>query len=401
MKVLLINSMCGIASTGRIVAGIYEQVKASGGEAKVAYGFKKATTVPECDLYKINSKTGYYFHNALAKITDKTGLYSKRQTKKFIKWIKEYDPDIVNIHNLHGYYINYELLFDYLIKAKKKVVLTLHDCWMFTGHCAHFDMVGCDGFLSGCRSCKHRYTYPKCYFHSRSDSNYSLKKHLLTGIEGLTVVTPSKWLADLARRSFLGKKEIRVINNGIDLSLFSPTESDVKKKLGIENKKMVLAVANSWNYSKGFDDINIIAEKLPDDVKIVMVGLEKRQLKKLNKNIIAITRTESIRELACLYSSADVFINPTLQDTFPTVNIEALACGTPVVTYNTGGSPEIIDENCGNIVEKDDVYALISAIKEFCYERRVTKQICTQRARRYEISDKFNEYVELFKNLTN
>lgn len=237
MKVLLINSMCGSGSTGRIVAGIYERVLAAGGEAKAAYGFREATRVPECDRYKINSVYGYYVHNILAKLTDKTGLYSSRQTKKFVKWIKEYDPDIVNIHNLHGYYINYEILFDYLKSANKKVVLTLHDCWLFTGHCAHFDMAGCDGYLNGCKECKHKNMYPKCYFKCRAEENYQLKKRLISGIDNLTVVTPSNWLAELARQTFLGDKEIRVINNGIDLSVFSPTDSDIKEKLGIKNKK--------------------------------------------------------------------------------------------------------------------------------------------------------------------
>lgn len=397
MKVLFVNSICGVGSTGKIVAGIYEQVKAAGGSAKVAYGFRKATKVPECDRYKINSKAGYYFHNILAKATDKTGLYSNLQTKKFIKWIKEYNPDIVNIHNLHGYYINYEILFDYLAKAKIKTVFTLHDCWMFTGHCAHFDMVGCDGYLTGCKECKHKNTYPKCWFKCRAGKNYELKKRLLCSIEDLTVVTPSNWLADLARKSFLGNREIKVINNGIDLSVFSPTESDIKKKLGLENKKMVLAVSISWNFGKGFDDLNVIADKLPEGIKIVMVGLEKRQIKKANKKIICLPRTNSAKELACLYSAADVFINLTREDTFPTVNIEALACGTPVITYDTGGSPEIIADNCGRVVSKGDIKAVISAISDI--NKANSKTFCVKHAQNYGINDKFKEYADLFKGL--
>lgn len=401
MKVLLINSMCGSGSTGRIVAGIYERVLAVGGEAKAAYGFREATRVPECDRYKINSVSGYYVHNILAKLTDKTGLYSSRQTKKFVKWIKEYDPDIVNIHNLHGYYINYEILFDYLKSANKKVVLTLHDCWLFTGHCAHFDMAGCDGYLNGCKECKYKNMYPKCYFKCKAEENYQLKKRLISGIDSLTVVTPSNWLAELAKQTFLGDKEIRVINNGIDLSVFSPTDSDIKEKLGIENKKMVLAVANNWNYGKGFDDINKIADKLPDDMKIVMVGLDESRISEANKRIVALTRTGDIKELANLYSAADVFINPTREDTFPTVNIESLACGTPVITYNTGGSPEIINEKCGKVVEKGNVQEMISAINELCRDGNDTQRFCVERAKSYDMNDKFSEYVELFENIVN
>ena len=399
MKVLLINSMCGTASTGRIVAGIYEQVKAAGSEAKVAYGFRKAAKVPECDRYKINSKAGYYFHNILAKITDRTGLYSKRQTKKFIKWINEYDPDIVNIHNLHGYYINYEILFDYLKKADKKVVLTLHDCWSFTGHCAHFDMVGCEGYLTGCKECKHKNTYPKCWFKCQAGKTYELKKRLLCSIENLTVVTPSYWLADLAKKSFLGNREIKVINNGIDLSLFKPTDGDIKAKLGVEGKKITLAVANSWNHGKGFDDLNVIADKLPEEIKIVMVGLEKGQLKKVNSNIVALTRTNSIKELAALYSAADVFLNLTREDTFPTVNIESLACGTPVITYNTGGSPEIIAKNCGRVVEKGDISGVIAAINDYCAGEKISCEFCVSHAENYDINDKFKEYIKLFEEI--
>ena len=399
MKVLLINSMCGTASTGRIVAGIYNQVLAAGGSAKVAYGFRKAATVPECDRYKINSVFGYYFHNILAKLTDKTGLYSKRQTKKFIKLIDEFDPDIVNIHNLHGYYINYEMLFKYLAEKNIKVVLTLHDCWLFTGHCAHFDMVGCKGYLNGCKDCKHKETYPKCWFKCRAEENYNLKRELLRGIENLTVVTPSKWLAGIAKQSFLGDRDIKVINNGIDLSVFKPTKSNIKKKYGIENKKIALAVANNWNYGKGLDDINIIADKLPNDIKIVMVGLEKRQIKKVNKRIIALTRTNSVAELASLYSAADVFLNLTREDTFPTVNIESLACGTPVITYKTGGSPEIIGENCGCAVDKGDIGGVISAINEYCAGEKNGKDYCVSHAQNYDMNDKFKEYIKLFEDI--
>ncbi|MBO4693931.1 MAG: glycosyltransferase [Clostridia bacterium] len=399
MKILLINSMCGSASTGRIVAGIYDQILASGGQCKVAYGYKRATLVPECDLYKINSRTGYYFHNILAKITDRTGLFSKRQTKKLIKWIEEYNPDILNIHNLHGYYVNYKILFDYLARANKKVVLTLHDCWLFTGHCAHFDMTGCKGYLDGCENCKQIKTYPKSYFMSRSEKNYLLKKQLISSVKDLTVVTPSKWLASIVRQSFLGGRDIIVINNGIDLSVFKPTDSDIKDRLGIGNKKMVLAVANNWNYGKGFDDINEIADDLPSEIKIVMVGLDKSRIKRVNPNIVALTRTESINELVRLYSAADVFINFTREDTFPTVNIESLACGTPVITYNTGGSPEIIGDNCGCIVEKGDKDTSVQAIKKYCSIKETLKPFCVSCSKKYNISDRFKEYVDLFKIL--
>ncbi|MBR4762482.1 MAG: glycosyltransferase [Clostridia bacterium] len=399
MKVLFVNSMCGYASTGRIVAGIYEKVKAAGGSAKVAYGFKKAGIVPECDRYRINSKSGYYFHNILAKLTDKTGLYSKRQTRKLIKFIEQYNPDIVNVHNLHGYYINYELLFDYLAKKDIKVVLTLHDCWLFTGHCAHFDMVGCNGYLSGCKECRYKKTYPKCWFKCRADKNYKLKKRLLSGVKNLTVVTPSKWLADIARQSFLGDREIRVINNGIDLSVFAPDNSDIKARLGVENKKIALAVSNSWNYGKGFDDINLIADKLPDDIKIIMVGLDSGQICKANKKIIRLPRTGSAKELASFYSAANVFLNLTREDTFPTVNIESLACGTPVITYNTGGSPEIIGENCGRVVEKGDIDGVIEAINDYCNGEKTVSDFCVSNAKNYDINDKFKEYTKLFREL--
>ena len=335
MKVLQINSVCGVGSTGRIATDIHSMLTNQGHKSYIAFG----RNLPEnCNnTIRIGTKYDNYSHIALTRVSDKHGFGSKKATNEFIKEVEKLDPDIIHLHNIHGYYINIEILFEYLKKADKPVIWTLHDCWSFTGHCSHFDYVGCDKWKTGCFNCPEKKSYPASIVFDNSKSNYLMKKELFAGVKNMTIVTPSKWLAELVQKSFLGEYPIKVINNGIDLDVFKPTKSNFRKEHNLENKFIILGVASGWSQRKGFHHFIELSKKIKKDEKIIIVGLTEKQKKSLPHNIIGITRTNNIKELAEIYSVADIYVNLTLEDNFPTTNLEALACGTPVITFDTGG----------------------------------------------------------------
>ena len=277
-------------------------------------------------------------------------------------------------------------------------VWTLHDCWTFTGHCPHFDMFGCDKWKTGCHHCQQPISYPKTRI-DNSKHMYYLKKKWFTGVKNMTLVTPSQWLAGLTRESFLREYPVKVIHNGIDLSVFKPTESDFKETYHCQDKKIVLGVSFGWGDRKGLDAFLELAKRLPDDYRIVLIGTDENADSKLPENVISIHRTDNQVELAKIYSAADVFVNCTREDTFPTVNIEALACGIPVVTFRTGGSPEIIDGTCGSVVEKNDVDALEQEILRICTQKPFSSDACRHRAENFEMYDRFGEYIKLYEEM--
>ncbi len=364
MKVLMINVVCGIRSTGRICTDLVTALEAQGHEVKIAYGREN---VPEqCQKYavRIGSDLDVKLHGVRARLLDGAGLGSKLATEKFIKWVKEYDPDVIHLHNIHGYYINVEVLFDYLKESGKKIIWTLHDCWSFTGHCVYFDYVGCEKWKTGCEHCPQKSEYPVRIGPDMSRQHYNLKKKLFTGISNMTLVTPSQWLADLISESYMKEYPTKVIYNGVDTEVFRPTESDVRGKYNCQGKKIILGVAAVWDKRKGMSTFVKLSNRLDDTYQIILVGLSKGQIEQLPENIIGIERTNSVEELAELYTAADVFINPTLEDNYPTTNIESIACGTPVITYETGGSPESANMY-GLSIPKNNMEKLIQAIESF------------------------------------
>ena len=360
MKVLLINSVCGIRSTGRICTDIADLLIQRGHDCRIAYGRENVPEKYRKIAIPIGSKPGTLFHGAMSRIFDSSGFGSRRATKKLISEIKAYDPDIVHLHNVHGYYINVELLFDYLKRAGKPVVWTMHDCWLFTGHCAHFDFCGCEKWKDGCFACPQKKEYPASIVFDGSRRNYGRKKSAFTGCKNMVLVSPSKWLADLAGQSFLGGYPVKVIPNGIDTSVFKPTPSGFRRDRGLEDKYIVLGVSSAWESKKGLGDLIRLSEMLGEDHAVVVVGLTPEQKDSLPEGVIGITRTDSTAELAEIYSAADVFVNPTYEDNYPTVNLEASACGTPVLTYATGGSVENVCPDC--VVKKGDVEELARRI---------------------------------------
>lgn len=399
MKILQINSVCGIGSTGRIAVDLHDNLIKHGHQCHIAYGRGTAKHIIPEDAHKIGSNMDVTFHAFMTRITDRIGFFSKKATIKFIKKIKEYNPDVIHLHNLHGYYINIKQLFNYLKDCGKPIVWTLHDCWAFTGHCTNFEIAACsDWKYNKCQSfhkCPSKREYPSSYIFDHHTENYRIKKELFTSISNMTIVTPSKWLAELVKESFLSKYPIRVVPNGIDLHVFKPTTSNFRGKYGLQNKRIILGVANVWKKNKGFDDFMQIAALLVNKAVIVLVGLDKKQIKSLPKNIIGIGRTHDIEELAAIYTAADVFVNPTYEDNFPTVNLEAMACGIPVITYKTGGSPEAIDDRCGIVVEKGDYLNLIHKIQFI--QKDTAAGACVKRAEKYyDNSKKCLEYITLY-----
>ena len=398
MKVLQINSVCGVGSTGRIATDLYKVLEEQGHECKIAYG--RGTAPEGINSIKIGSKLDNYYHVFKTRVFDKHGFGSVNATKKFIEEVKEYNPDIIHLHNIHGYYINIEILFNYLKEANKPVVWTLHDCWAFTGHCSHFDYIGCYKWKNGCNSCIQKKEYPCSKVIDNSKVNYEKKKELFTSIKNMTIVTPSKWLANLVKESFLGKYRVEIINNGIDLEVFKPTESNFRQLYNLKDKFIVLGVASVWEERKGLKYFIELSKRLSNEYKIVIVGVNEKQKKELPKDIIAITRTNNVRELAEIYTSADIFVNTTVEDNFPTTNLEALACGVPVITFDTGGSSECIDSTCGRIVKKEEINELIKSIKNVRFQDNLNKN-CRIKSKQYNKDDKFLEYLNTYFEYSN
>ena len=363
MKYLFINSVAGFGSTGRIIAETCRGLMKQGHECRIAYGRNKAN----CDditTIRIGTELDYRVHGAMNRLLDNQGFGSARATRAFLEEIKLFDPDVIWLHNLHGYYIHIGLLFAYLRDCGKEIRWTLHDCWTFTGHCAYFDFVGCDKWKTGCYACPQKREYPTSLLLDNSSKNYAHKRKLFTGIPNLKIYTPSQWLADLIRSSFLGEYPVEVVRNTVNTDVFKPTHSDFRKVHALENKKIVLCVASIWNQRKGLEDVIALSRLLDDQYRIVLVGKLPDSCKRLPDNIVHVERTDSQQALASIYTAADVLINPTYEDTYPTVNLEALACGTPVITYRTGGSPESLDETCGIVTERkpEALYAVLDGL---------------------------------------
>jgi len=361
MKVFMINTVCGIKSTGRICTDLAQMLEAQGHQCLIAYGREH---VPE----KLN-KYAFFFGNKLSlkkdavftKLFDNAGFNSAAATNRLIRKIKEFDPDVIHLHNLHGCYVHVGRLFRFLQNYSKPVVWTLHDCWPFTGHCAYFSAADCQKWQHGCEKCVQSHTYPPSIWLDRSKENYRRKKQLFTKPENMTFVTPSKWLAELVQQSFLKDYPVKVIYNGIDVSVFKPEESNIREKYGLQHKKILLGVASSWDKRKGLADFLKLSGMLDDSYAIILVGLSSQQIAQLPSNVIGIARTNSTLELAQLYTAADVFVNLTYEDNYPTVNLEAQACGTPVITYRTGGSVESVPAE--NVVEQGDLEGLVEMLK--------------------------------------
>lgn len=364
MKVLQINTF-GNLSTGKIAVDIYRTLRAHGSEGAVA--FARNEVPGDVPSFKIGNPLSVYTDGVFTRLTDKAGHYSKGATEKLIKQIKEYDPDIIHLHNLHGYYINVPMLFDYLKDAGKPVVWTLHDCWAYTGHCCYYSMAGCEKWKThGCSKCPQKKAYPASIFKDNSSKNFSEKNQMFHSVKNLHLVCVSKWLDNELKASFLKDIPSIVIYNGIDTSVFKPSSGNFRIKYNVGDKRIVLGVASTWDTRKGLADFIELSKILDERYKIVLVGLNDKQKASLPDNMIGIGRTDGPKELAEIYSASNVLFNASVEETFGLPNVESLACGTPVVAYNCTGIPETMTENDGYIVEPHDLKNVALKIGEIC-----------------------------------
>lgn len=352
MKVLMINSVCGIRSTGRICTDLADTLTSEGHEVKIAYGRE---TVPEQYQHyavRIGNTIDLQSHALKTRLWDNHGFASKKATLDFLEWADTYDPDLLWLHNLHGYYLNVEILFNWIKqRPQMQVKWTLHDCWAFTGHCTYFTMVHCDRWKEHCRTCPQKKDYPSSYGKDNSYLNFERKRSAFTGVKQMTLITPSQWLADLVKQSFLGEYPVEVRYNTVNTDIFKPTYGDFKEQYGLQNKRMILGVASVWSARKGLQDFIKLAEMLDERYAIVLVGLDEKQKAHIPANILAVPNVTRVEELAEIYTAADVLFNPTYEDNYPTVNLEAEACGTPVITYRTGGAPETIHRKDSTVID--------------------------------------------------
>lgn len=405
MKVVQINTVSGTGSVGRIAADLYQINKKAGNKPYIAFGRGEADSL--LDTYKIGNGRDFIGHVIKNFFRGEGGFGSIKQTEIFLKWLDEIKPDLIHLHNIHGFYLQVETLFSYIKEKNIPVVWTFHDCWPFTGHCAYFDYANCGKWSTseGCHQCPiHRSAYPYALFKDNSKSAFFRKKECFVGVKNLTIVTPSKWLAELVRKSFLKAYPIKVIYNGIDLKTFVCKQQ-------AETEKVILGVANIWEKRKGLNYFEKLAKHLPKGYRICLVGVNEKQKRTLlrkfpNGAIEPVTRTENTEQLAELYRKAVVYVNATLEDNFPTTNIEALASGTPVITFATGGSPEAVNSSCGIVAKQGDFDALLAACKHVIdvleggtKQYLYSPKACRARAVIFDKNERFYEYIKLYNKM--
>ena len=400
-KLLQLNTVVNSTAPGRIAEEIGLIVIQNGWKSYITFGRNDRPS--QSETIKIGrNHWEVKWHGLQTRLFDRHGLASTNATKKLVEKIKEIQPNIIHLHNLHGYYVNIEILFNYLATADIPVVWTLHDCWPMTGHCAYFSFIGCDKWKTQCEHCPQKKGYPASYLMDRSYQNYRLKKELFTSVSKMTLVPVSNWLTTIVKDSFLKGYPVKTIYNGVDTKAFSPQATDeIRKKYKIEDKFVLLGVANVWDQRKGLNDFIRLSRLLKDDEMIILVGLTNRQINHLPSNILGIRRTENVHQLAELYSLADLFVNPTWEDNFPTTNLEALSCGTPVVTYRTGGSPEALTPETGFVVEQGDLAGIRKVIDTIKSKGKTFySAACRERAVNYfNKEERYFEYFKLYEQL--
>lgn len=408
MKTLLqINPVLRVnTSTGRIMQEIGELAMQHGWRSCIAYS-KGRDGIKSCqsEVIPVGNKWSTIWHGLETRLFDRHGLASNEATRLFVKQIQELKPDVIHIHNIHGYFLNYQILFDFLAKSNIPVIWTVHDCWLYTGHCYYYSYAGCNKWQTGCGHCPQKKEFPASWLIDRSHQNYEDKKQAFTSLpqDQLTIVPVSEWIREEMQHSFFRNNQFHVIHNGINTNIFNIYNPEqVKQKYGLNGKHILLGVASIWSREKGFDDCIQMADLLHPDEMLVLVGVRPEQQKRLKKNMQGIPRTENIHQLAELYAAADAFINPTWQDNYPTVNLEAIACGTPVVTYRTGGSIEAITDQTGFIVPQGNVKEMLEAARLISQRGKAYyQQPCrTYALENFRKEDRYQDYLNLYDKLT-
>lgn len=398
MKVVQITPVIGLGAVGRIVESLYKGLAKSGHKCIVIAGRKGSTAIPSKDIILAGGKTARYTNALYARIFDRDGFYLLTNTKKIMSAIEEFHPDIIQMHGNYGYYMDVRELYRCVIRNNYPVVNTLHSCWDITGHCCYFTYSDCSKWKKCCCDCPQKKSYPASWICDNSKKNYIEKKKIFTSVKRQVIVTPSEWMAGIAKQSFLSKYPVKVIRNGINLAVFSKKNHKFDK-YGIDTSKIIiLGIARQWTERKGLSDFEELAKQINEKYQIIIIGLNRRQKRKMPSHVITFDKTENIYEMAALYSAASVLFNPTYEDNYPTVNLEAIACKTPVITYDTGGSPEIIRIlGAGAVIKKKDYHSLLKwaayyKIHPFHLEKEAAYRM---------LSDKMmvKKYLELYKTL--
>lgn len=399
--ILQINVVSNWGSTGRIVEQIGQVAIANGWESYIAYG--RYPRPSQSNQIRISSKKEQLWHLIQTRLFDRHGLASRDETKKLITKIENIQPDIIHLHNIHGYFLNYRILFNYLAKKNIPIVWTLHDCWSFTGHCTHYSASKCYRWKTLCYNCPQKGEYPTSLFRDRSKQNHKDKIAAFSSVKGMTLVTVSDWLAQEVKQSFFSKYPIKKIYNGVDMNVFSPTHTK-KSDLGIiDTKFLILGVASVWSYRKGLYDFILLRKRLPEDYVIVLIGLNKGQIGTLPKGIIGLQRTNNVQELTNYYSAADIYVNASVEETLGLTTVESLSCGTPAMVYNSTACPEVVSDETGFVVEPHDIEGMIEILQNL-KEKKITidSQKCRER-----VSHVFNEkkqylkYIQLYNEILN
>ena len=340
MKYLFINSVAGRGSTGQIIVKACRELRQQGHECRIAYGLS-AADCGDIPTMTIGTPLDYTVHAAMQRVLDCGGFGSRRATERFLRQVRAYDPDVIWLHNLHGYYIHVGLLFDYLRGCGKKIIWTLHDCWAFTGHCPYFDFAGCEKWRTGCGGCPQKRLYPESLLLDGSKRNFRKKKALFTGIPNLTIQVPSNWLADRVCQSFLSEYPIEVVYNTVDREIFKPTSGELRRRWGLEDKYIILGVASVWEPRKGLKDFIALSKLLEEPCRIVLIGLTPEQSRDLPANILPLPRTATVTELVQAYTTADVYVTPSVEETFGMTVLEAACCGTTPIVYQGTACEEV------------------------------------------------------------
>lgn len=402
-RLFQVNVSVNWGSHGRIAEEIGMFAMSKGWESFIAYG--RYANPSSSHLIKIGNEWDVRMHGLATRLFDSHGLGSAKATRLLVKAIESLKPDIIHLHNIHGYYLNYTILFDFLCHYGRPVVWTLHDCWPVTGHCAYPELAKCEKWQICCNNCPLIKEYPSSFI-DRSERNFNLKKNSFTSLPQLHIVTVSKWLEILVCNSFLKNCDIKNIYNGLDLNVFYPIKTkwnDVRNSLGLtDSQKIVLGVASVWEERKGLEDFYKLRKILNNDYLILLVGLDEKQRKTLPSGIIGIGRTNNIQQLVEIYSIADVFVNPSIAETFGMTTAEALACGTPAIVYNATASPELVDSNTGAVVPVGDIKQLGENVIRFCeLENKLTiSKACRKRAEcMFNKQERYQEYIDLYQKI--
>ncbi|AMC92900.1 hypothetical protein AOC36_02540 [Erysipelothrix larvae] len=389
MRIAYINTVLDYGSTGGLVRACAEDMKQKGHEVLMCYG--RYDCKSKEDTFFFGNKLSTWMHFAMTLLFGRHGLHSSFQTRKLLKRLDAFQPDVVHLHNIHGFYLNIEMLFKYLKKKNIRIVWTLHDCWSVSGSSAHFDYDGCEKWDEGCVVCKNTHVYPRVYGFKRQEKNFALKKRLFTSIDidKMTIVTPSHWLEDLIKTTFLNRYHIVTIYNGISLSRF-----EAKKVQPALDTVELLGVANVWNKRKGFDDFLELAKMLPKHYHLTLIGLNEKQKDSCPSNVKGILRTSDFHELVKIYQAAHIYLNLSYEETMGLTTVEALACGTPCIVYDKTAVPEVIDTSCGIVCEAGNLSALKSTIESFDF-KQFTGDKCVKRAKLFESAIMLAQYSQV------